>query len=318
MNLLIQHWSFDPFLVVVLAIVALHEVGLAHLAGRSRPQRNRVRRQRSLLFYSGLLVLIIAVESPIDYWSDDYFWVHMIQHLLLMFAAPMLVVMGAPWLVVLHGLPVNIRRRVGRAVLLGSWSRPLRAAGHALTRPIVAIVAFNVVMVFWHIPAPFDLAERNQFVHIWFMHGSFFVAGVFFWLQFIRSYPFHPALGPVERGGALFATNVVMFVLAMSMSLFATDSWYSAYNHVPGVTLSPLADQQIGAGILWVCGDFWCFPTFIKAVYEFIKTEGGPGIALDRLLRHRTVTTTLLGTGADLETARTIRPVSSQTASSDH
>ena len=82
---------------MVLVLVAWHEIGLARLARRSRPERTRQRRLRSLSFYSGLAVLLIAVESPIDYWSDYYFFVHMTQHLLLMFAAPTLVVAGAPW-----------------------------------------------------------------------------------------------------------------------------------------------------------------------------------------------------------------------------
>jgi cytochrome c oxidase assembly factor CtaG len=317
-SLLVDHWSYDPFLIVVAAIVILHERGLHHLAGRSGPERTATRRRRSLLFYGGLAVLIVAVDSPIDYWSDDYFWVHMIQHLLLMFAAPMLVVIGAPWLVLAHGLPVGVRRRVGRSLILGRWSRPLRAVGRWLMRPLVAIVGFNLVMVLWHIPGPFDLAETNQYVHIWLMHSSFFAAGVLFWLQFIHSYPFRPMLAPVQRASALFLTNVVMFVLAMSMSLFATDSWYSVYNHLPGVTLSPLADQQIGAGILWVCGDFWCFPTFIRAVYEFIRTEDGPGTAMDRLLHHRTFSSTLAGTGSEFRGAAPAPPPRSpRTARSD-
>src|SRR5579875_3458769 len=74
------HWSYDPFLVVV-------------------------------------AVLVLAVESPIDYWSDDYFFVHMVQHLLLMFAAPTLVVAGAPWQPLLDGLPGHLGRSATREVL---------------------------------------------------------------------------------------------------------------------------------------------------------------------------------------------------------
>ena len=105
MSYLTDHWSFDPFLIVVVAVVIWHEIGLARLARRSRPERTRQRRRRSWLFYGGLALLLLSVASPIDYWADDYFFVHMLQHLLLMFAAPTLVVAGAPWQPLLDGLP---------------------------------------------------------------------------------------------------------------------------------------------------------------------------------------------------------------------
>src|SRR6185437_11573844 len=105
MHYLTGNWSFDPFLIIALVVVAWHEIGLARLARRSRPERTMQRRLRSLWFYAGLAVLLISVESPLDYWSDSYFLVHMVQHLLLMFAAPVLIVAGAPWQPLLDGLP---------------------------------------------------------------------------------------------------------------------------------------------------------------------------------------------------------------------
>ncbi|MDA8358991.1 MAG: cytochrome c oxidase assembly protein, partial [Actinomycetota bacterium] len=238
-------------------------------------------------FYGGLAVLLLAVVSPIDYWADDYFFVHMIEHILIMFFAPFLIVAGAPWLPLLHALPVSVRRRVGRAVLLGSWARPLRALGRLLTSGAVAVVVFNVVMVVWHLPGPFDLAETNQGVHIWLMHASFFVSGVFFWLQIIPSYPLKPNLSAMGKIGALVSTNVVMFVLAMALSIFTSHSWYSVYDHLPGVRLSPFVDQQIGAAILWICGDFWALPALMWVIRTAVEEESSGSALVDRLLVHR-------------------------------
>ena len=64
MGYLIDHWSFDPFLIIVVGLVIWHEVGLARLARRSRPERTRQRRRRSWFLYGGLAVILHTVQSP--------------------------------------------------------------------------------------------------------------------------------------------------------------------------------------------------------------------------------------------------------------
>ncbi len=286
MSYVTGHWTFDPFLVVVAVVVLAHEVGLARLRARSEAGRTRWRRRRSLLFYAGLACLLVAVESPIDYWSGDYFFVHMIEHILISFYAPILIVAGAPWIPLLFALPVATRRRIVRSMLLGPWAKPLRALGRAVRSPWTALLAFNAVMVLWHLPVLFDLAENNQLVHIWLMHGSFLVTGVLFWLQIIPSHPMKPRASLFWQGGAIVGTNIVMFVLAMSLSIFSSSSWYPVYAHIPGVSLPPFADQQIGAAILWVCGDLWAYPALIVVLRRAIVEEGGLSNVLEHLV-HR-------------------------------
>jgi len=280
---IIQHWSFDPFLLIAASAVVANEIGLARLRARSTPRRTRERRLRSLLFYGGLALLIVAIDSPIDYWSSSYFFVHMSEHLLIAFFAPILVVAGAPWIPLSFALPVGARRRLGRAVFLGRSRKGLRAAWHVIRNPWFALLSFNAVMVAWHAPRLFTLSEENQFVHVWLMHGSFFITGILFWLQIIPSHPMRPLKSPIWQAGAVITTNLVMTVLAMSMSIFTTTSWYPTYANLPGVTLSPFASQQIGAGILWVCGDFWALPALVLIVRRAVEEGGSLSNLIDRM-----------------------------------
>ena len=283
----LDHWSFDPFLIFAVILVAWHEIGLARLA-RSDPEHAGKRRLRSVAFYAGLAVVLLAVDSPVEYFADRYFFMHMLQHLLLMFAAPSLLVAGAPWQPLADAVP----RRAAAVVV--RWSRPLRAAVDFLLRPWITVVAFNAVMLFWHIPAALDLAENNPTVKIWLLHSSYLIVGILFWLLFIPSPPLRMRMPPEGQAIALVATNVIMWLLAMSMSFLTQTSWYSVYNHIPGVTLPPFADQQIGAGILWVCGDFWAIPALIVAIRRVINADGSMGAAIDKMLGKQTGTT---GTG---------------------
>lgn len=284
MHYVTQNWSFDPFVIVVTIVVFAHELGLARLRTRSRANRAKTRRRHSIAFYGGLAMLLVAVDSPIDYWASSYFFVHMIEHILIMFAAPILIVVGAPWIPLMFALPVRARRKLGRAVMFGQWSRPLRAFGRMATNRWTALVTFNAAMVFWHIPVFFDDAEKNQVVHIWLMHSSFFITGILLWSQIIPSHPLRPRASYMWQTGAIIGTNVIMFLLAMSLGMFATTSWYVVYAHIPGVTMAPFVDQQIGAAILWVCGDFWMVPLLVIVARRAMVQEGDLGAVFDRLL----------------------------------
>jgi putative membrane protein len=282
-NYVLRHWSFDPFIIGVVLTVLAHELGLSRLRAHSAPERVRRRRRRSLLFYAGLAVLLVAVVSPIDYWSSNYFFVHMIEHVLIAFAAPVLIVAGAPWIPMMFALPVKTRRTVGRYFYLSDRARIFRAVGRLVRNPWVALLSFNAAMLVWHVPRLFTLSEDNQAVHIWLMHGSFIVTGVLFWLQIIPSHPMRPAKSAIWQAGAIIATDLTMTVLAISMSFLTAVSWYPTYAHLAGVSLSPFADQQIGAAILWVCGDFWALPALYVVLRRAIDQEGSLSTVFDRM-----------------------------------
>jgi len=232
-----------------------------------------------LLWCAGLLVLVLAVVSPVDYWSGTYLTAHVVQHLMLAFIAPVLIVLGAPWLPLLRGLPRPVARGYGRLLQRvhaedpgGPAWRVVAAVVAIGARPWTSVVAFNVVMVFWHLPGPFDLAESDDTVHIWLVHGAFFGLGVCLWLQVFESRPFRPVLPPAGRLLALVSTNATMVLIAMTLVMFSHDlyPWYALV--VPPEVQA--ADQQVAGGILWVCGEVTFLPAILYTVARWLDDPG--------------------------------------------
>ena len=88
--------------------------------GRDRPQP-----LQALAFFASLLTIVIALDSPIDYYADQLFWVHMLQHILLLTVAPPLLLLGRPWPRMWRALPLQPRTKVARTIARS----PLGGAG---------------------------------------------------------------------------------------------------------------------------------------------------------------------------------------------
>jgi cytochrome c oxidase assembly factor CtaG len=292
---LTHHWGYPEIAVLAVLIVAVHERGLRVLNARSTRAHAIRRRRRMWLAYAGIAVGALSVVSPLQYWSMEYFWVHMIQHVTVMLAAPALYVAGAPAIPLVFAMPVATRRRLLRWVFLRPGRPLLRRIGAVVFSPLFAIIVFNAVMVVWMVPSVFNPVMGNPNLHIGLMLTSFFVSGLLFWLQFIPSRPWRPTMAPFARVGALLLTNLVMTIIAMSLSFFASGAFYDIGNsmlHMANMsamtrtTLNPFADQQIGAAILWVCGDFWCFPALVMALRLTTKNDSNSS-DMDEILRGR-------------------------------
>src|SRR5215469_16498110 len=108
MTLVASHWSANAAALAVVAVVAaVHLRGALALAGDARRRGEGLPRglwREALVFYAGLLVALLALVSPVGYWSLHQIWVRSLQDLLLANVAPALIVLGAPWLALRRGL----------------------------------------------------------------------------------------------------------------------------------------------------------------------------------------------------------------------
>jgi putative membrane protein len=255
-------WSFNPPLVLVVGLAILYWIGSRRTV---TPVRTR-QRLRGFCFYAALVVLAIALNSPIDLLAEQLFWAHMVQHALLLVVAPPLLVLARPWMRLWRALPLGARRSLGRGVLYGERTAPLRWVSRTLGGPAVSFVLFSTVLLAWHLPALFDATLRSETLHA-LEHTLFFGAAVLFWKQVIDSPPLHASLGPPQRVAYVIGAMVVSWVLAVVLAL-APHPLYDFYAHEasrPG-GISALADQQIAAGVMWVPGSI----SFVIVIFVYV------------------------------------------------
>jgi putative membrane protein len=271
-----------PLLLVALA-AALHIAGERQVAGlrraRGRDSAARVRRGRlrAASFYAGLATIVVALTGPVDSYAGRLFWVHMVQHVLLLTVAAPLIVLGAPWMSIWRPLPLEFRRGAAGAVARARWAHPLRAAGRALGRPVGAWLAFNVSLVVWHIPALYDLTLRHLAVHA-LEHTTFLLFGVLLWCQVIDSPPLRSRLRADLRVYYMLAAGAVSWMLSLVLA-FAPSALYPVYAHIadrPG-GISALADQQLAGGVMLGPGSVSVTLFVFIGLYRWLGADGDAG-----------------------------------------
>jgi cytochrome c oxidase assembly factor CtaG len=228
---------------------------------------------RSIFFTGAILAFLLAASAPIDMLSDRLFWVHMVQHLLLLVVVPPLLVASAPLLPWWLGLPRWGRGAIKRSVSL-KIRRGLFLTGHWLLRqPVIVCILLVVGIWVWHWPYLYDLALSNDIIHNWGEHATFLAVGLLFWAQVIPSPPFRPSLDYLGRIGCIGVGIAQNFVLAALIG-FAPVPLY-AYAHLvagPG-GFSALQDQQFGAGIMWTFGDLPFGIAFSVLVHRWLSSQ---------------------------------------------
>ena len=202
-------------------------------------------------YCSGFLALWLAIGSPLEAVDDASLLAHMTQHLLLMLVAPPLILLGAPTLPLLHGLPRAFVRSTGP---LGGFlrSRAARALGDFLSRPVVCWLAAIIAMIAWHVPAAFELALRSNSWHE-VEHATFLATSLMFWWPVIQPWP-SPAR--VSRW-AIPLYLLLAMIAGSTVSAYLTFSdrvLYPSYTQAPRLfaSLTALDDQVLAGALMWV------------------------------------------------------------------
>jgi putative membrane protein len=223
-------WTFDP---LPLAGIAVAGLAYARRLRTLRARRVPVKRRLPTAFALSLVVLVLAVASPVDRIGEErLFSVHMLQHVMLGDLAPLLAVLG----------------------LSGALLRPVlalpRAGGlRTLAHPLVALPLWATNLYMWHVPLLYDAALEDPLLHA-IEHACFFVGGILLWSAILEVLP-----GPGWYGsGAKVASLVLVWVtggVLANVLLWSGNSFYRPYRDAPRLWgLTPLADQQLGGGLM--------------------------------------------------------------------
>ena len=255
--------AWHPDLTVVTGIVALGGLYVAMLR-RGRAQGLRAKPANVVSFFAGLLVLLGSLTGPVHDLSDYYlFSAHMVQHLVLVFAMPPLLLYGTPGWMLSPLLRHPFVLRLGRR----------------LTRPSGAFATFNLVLVAWHLPPLYNVAMEHHGVHI-VQHLMIMVVAVILWWPVLSPSSELPRAPYPVQMLYLFVVGLPMVVVAIFITM-ADTVLYPYYEAAPRVweALTPHIDQHLGGLIMWIPGGL-VFLIAISVVFFRWQAAGGDDVAV--------------------------------------
>ena len=258
-------WTLPPFLTVV-SILTL----LLYLRGWRRGHALRPKQLplwRAFCFCSGVVTFWLAIASPIGVFDDVLLTAHMIQHLILMSIAPPLLLLGAPAVPFLRGLPRTILQKLFTPILRNKFVRRIT---HGLLHPVTGWLALNLAFLGWHVPTAYELALHSAAWHE-VEHACFFFTSIIFWWTVIQPWPSRSIWPRWKTIPYLFTADFVNTGLS-AFFVFSGHVLYPSYNVAPRTfALSPLNDQMAAGAFMWVIGSLLYLAPLIVIVFRLTE-----------------------------------------------
>jgi len=234
-------WEFSwVFLAIFLGTCVLYVRGSRRLS---------VSFSRQLVFWVGMAIIYLSLQTYLDYYAEHEFFMHRIQQVLLHHLAPLLIVTAYPASVLRAGLPLAWRLRVLRP-LQRSW--PWRVVMGVLLNPAVATVLFIGFILIWLIPSMQTMAMLDWRVYR-FMNWTMLISGFAYWSLVLDHRP-HPP-GRMIAGLRVLSPAVTMTpqILAGAIVTFSKTDLYPIFEICGrAFTFNVLTGQLIGGVITWV------------------------------------------------------------------
>jgi cytochrome c oxidase assembly factor CtaG len=244
---LLSPWSFEPLQIVPTVVVAaLYLRRCRTLAERGQP----VPRWKQASFWTGIGLVVFALNSPVDKLGEvDFFFLHMLQHVVIGDLAPLCFVAGlsGPILRPVLALPVVDKLRV-------------------LTHPLIALPVWALDLYVWHLPFFYDAALHHDAVHA-LEHFMFFTCGCLIWEPVIETLPAPAWFGTGMKFGYIAAVRLLETILG-NIFIWSSTAFYGVYRHAPEWGITPAHDLNLGGIVMMAEGSI---VTLAALVWLFLK-----------------------------------------------
>ena len=265
------YWSSPPFVTLVVAVGLIAWFAALRRIQRDHPS-NPVPASRTLSLLGAALLLLIALQSVVERYDTTLFSVHMVQHLLLLFPIPILLLRAAPVTLLLRVASPRWRARL----LALLQSRTVGAASH----PLVAWILLALVMWATHLSPLFDAALENPLLHD-VEHLLYLTAALLFWAPVA-------SLDPVRHRLSRPAALVYLFTQMPQNSFLGVAIMWSPrilYPHYETLNRSwgptPLDDQQLAGALMWLAGDAFFLLAIFAVLAAWMRAEERPASRYD-------------------------------------
>ncbi len=286
-------WNLDPIILLVLGIALwLYIRGVRAIWSRAGRGQG-IRSWQVAAGLGGYLTIAIALVSPLDPLGHALFSAHMGQHVLLIMVAPLLLILADVSATSIWGLPKEWRTRIPEFWRQAGVAREIWGQ---MSRPLIALALHSLVLWVWHVPAFYDAAVRNEFVH-GLEHLTMFGTAVLFWwivLQRGRQAALNYGIGLLMVFGLVLQKTMLGALIA-----FSPNPLYGEYaTSTIAWGLTPIEDQQLAGAVLMGPGGFIylivgvvLFAGWFKAIERSVERNeslANPTLATERGTNHRT------------------------------
>ena len=266
------YWAWPPVVTIAVVIVGLLWMRAVRRVAREHPG-NPYPRRRTVSLVAAFALLLLALQSGLERYDTTLFSMHMIQHLILLFPVPILLLQAGPVTLLLRVASPRWRARALRVL----QSRVVGVISH----PLVGWTLLVAVMWGTHLSILFDAALEDPFIHD-MEHMLYLSTALLFWAPIFSVDPIRHRL---RGGGALVYLIAQMpqnsfLGVAIMWSTTTLYPHYATLQRAWGPT--PLEDQQLAGAIMWLVGDVLFLAAIFAVLAALAKAEDRPESRYDQ------------------------------------